>query len=207
MRQCRRKKETGRSSTGGTRIGEHPQSTGRHLCGRAGENFTGDAGTEQHSHYFMNSWQKSRKRQHRRNAKWRTFTELWTRYLRKQLRCSLSSGYPTAHGGHDRCSGGVCWQSSQDHPRSVSGGTREAMKDREKYLWLCAQVRSLPDPSTLQKCEQVRNVFCRHMRKRRRHRKGQWLKRLIQRVGDAAEMGDWGRFIRCSENWVNPRTT
>ena len=34
------------------------------------------------------------------------------------------------------------------------------------------------------------------MRTRRRHWKGAWLKRLIQRVGDAAEMGDWGRFYQ-----------
>ena len=82
------------------------------------------------------------------------------------------------------------------HVPFLVGHEKEAMKDREKYWWLCAQVRSAPDPTTLRKCRQARSVFCRHMRKRRRHWKGQWLKSLIQRVGDAAEMGDWGRFYQ-----------
>ena len=58
------------------------------------------------------------------------------------------------------------------HVPFLVGHEKEAMKDREQYLWLCARVRSAPDPTTLRTCRQARNVFCRHMRKRRRHWKG-----------------------------------
>ena len=82
------------------------------------------------------------------------------------------------------------------HVPFLVGHEKEARKDREQYLWLCAQARSAPDPTTLRKCRQARNVLCRHMRNRRRHWKRQWLQRLIQRVGDAAEMGDCGCFYQ-----------
>ena len=82
------------------------------------------------------------------------------------------------------------------HVPFLVGHEKEALKDREQYLSLCAQVRAASDPFTLRQCRKARNDFCRHMRKRRRHWKGQWLKRLIQRVEDAAKMGDWGIFYQ-----------
>ena len=93
--------------------------------------------------------------------------------------------------------GGLRRQSSQGHPRSVLGGTWEgSQRGQGTVLVVVCQVRSAPDPATQRVCRQARNEFCRHMRTRRRHWKGAWLKRLIQRVGDAAEMGDWGRFYQ-----------
>ena len=82
------------------------------------------------------------------------------------------------------------------HVPFLVGHEKEARKDREQYLRLCVRVRSAPDPATQRVCHQARNEFCRHMRTRRTHWKGAWLKRLSQRVGDAAEMGDWGRFYQ-----------
>ena len=82
------------------------------------------------------------------------------------------------------------------HVPFLVGHEKEAREDREQYLRLCARVRSAPDPASQRVCRQARNEFCRHMRTRRRHWKGAWLKRLIQRVEEAAEMGDWGRFYQ-----------
>ena len=167
------------------------QNTGRHLCGRAGSNVTGDAGTEQHSRYFGripgtraggDSTGETRNGRHSQGS---------GRYLRKhqgiqQLTEVMIAAVEASAGRAGKTT----------HVRFLVGHEKEAMKDSEQYLCLCAQVRSASDPTTLRKCRQARNVFCRHMRKRRRHWKGRWLKRLIQRVGDAAEMGDWGRFYQ-----------
>ena len=81
------------------------------------------------------------------------------------------------------------------HVPFLVGHEKEALKDRKQYLRF---VR--PGPFCLRSFHSATNVdglgmfFCRHMRKRRRHWKGQWLKRLIRRVEDAAKMGDWGCF-------------
>ena len=146
--------ETGNSNTGGTRIGKHLRSTGRHLCGRAGgSNVTGDAGTEQHSRYFgripdARELEETTQEKREMDDIHRALDEIFA----ETPQCSSHQGIQQltevmiatveASAGRTR---------KTTHVPFLVGHEKEALKDRKQYLWLCAQVRSAPDPATLRK--------------------------------------------------------